>query len=81
MWALAAAAALTYGLIRAAAAEPARRESRKLNRLRRLLAVPPERLTLDQAEDGASLARVAKNEKAETAFKTQISRLKKMRRK
>jgi hypothetical protein len=81
MWAFAAAAALTYGLFRAAAAEPARKARRKHSRLQTLLSVPSERLTLDQAEDGASLARFAGDTGAEISFRNQISRLRKQRRK
>jgi hypothetical protein len=58
MWAVVAAIVLTYGLVRAAAAEPDRREGwqkRKLTSLARLLDLG--HLTPDQAADGEVLAR------------------------
>jgi hypothetical protein len=57
MWVLLAAAALTYGLVRVAVAEPAHKQARKIAKLERLCAVPSSKLTLSQADDGAAIAR------------------------
>lgn len=80
MWALAAAAALTYGLLRAAAAEPARRRRTLERRLAALTAQAPESLTLDDAEDGLVLGRRLGNRTREAAFRGRVAALKQQRR-
>jgi len=80
MWGIAAAAALTYGLIRAALAEPARRRWMLERRLEHLRRVSPEGLSVDQAEDGAVIARRLGHKELEAYFKDRVSILKKQRR-
>lgn len=75
MWAYLAAAALTYGLARAAAAEPAHKKARELGRLERLCAVPRSRMTLAEAEDGAALARRLGREDLAGTFEQDVRRL------
>ena len=57
MWGVVVAAVITYGLVRAAAAEPARKKTREAGKLVQLCAIPRVLLTLSQAQDGAALAR------------------------
>lgn len=77
MWALAAAAALTYGLLRAAVAEPRRRLHASERRLAHLAAKDPSRLTLDEAEDGLVIARRVGKKALVTMFADKVSVLKK----
>jgi len=80
MWAVLAAIALTYGLVRAAAAEPDRKErwrEARLDRLRAALAAG--RVTLDQAEDGAVLAKRFRQPDVEMKFRAAAAALKKKR--
>jgi hypothetical protein len=77
MWVLLTAAALTYGLVRAAVAEPAHKRARKLGRLERLCAIPRDRLTLSEAEDGAVLARLLEQGKLARTFEADARRLRK----
>lgn len=79
MWALAAAAALTYGLIRAAAAEPTRKRRSQSRQLSRLSAKNPESLSLDEAEDGLALSRRLGERKLEARFQARVSVLKQHR--
>jgi hypothetical protein len=81
MWGLLAAAALTYGLVRAAVAEPAHKRARKLSQLMRLCAVPRERLTLAQAEDGSVLARHLGRRDLASTFEQDVRKLRKLRKK
>ena len=57
MWGWAIAAVLAYGLVRAAAAEPVRKEERDGDKLVRLAGMPAAQLTAAQAADGIVLAR------------------------
>lgn len=57
MLGFAAALALVYGLVRAGAAEPNRKAWWRRQRLAYLAGIPVEKLTRDQAADGAVLAR------------------------
>jgi hypothetical protein len=80
MWALVAAIALTYGLVRAAAAEPDRREGwqrRKLAGLARSL--DRGHLTPDQAADGEVLARRFQEAGLAKKFRAAAGRLKQKR--
>ncbi len=76
MWGL-LAAALTYGLVRAAVAEPAHRRARKLGRLERLCAIPRSLLTLENAEDGAVLARQLGHSDLARSFESDARKLRK----
>lgn len=77
MWAYLAATALTYGLIRAAAAEPAHRRARQLGQLERLCAIPRARLTLAQAEDGSVLAKRLGHQDLSRSFAADVRKLRK----
>jgi hypothetical protein len=77
MWVLLASAALTYGLVRAAVAEPAHKKARKLSQLKRLCSVPRVRLTLSQAADGAVLARRLGRDDLASTFEQDVSKLRK----
>jgi hypothetical protein len=79
MWGLAAAAVLTYGLIRAAVAEPSRKAAFRAAKLRRLLRKPANRLTLDEAADGVVLARAAGLSKQTRIFESRVSELKRQK--
>ncbi len=68
MWGILAAAVLAYGLVRAAVAEPARKKWWERQRLAYLAGIPLEKLTPDQAADGAVLARRAGNRELERRF-------------
>jgi len=77
---LAVAAVLTYGLIRAAAAEPDRKRRVLEGRLSVLATVRPERLTLAQAEDGAAIARRLGKKELEDRFARRAAAIKSSRR-
>lgn len=77
MWALALAILAAGGLVRAAATRIERRERGEVRRLGRLASAPT--LTLDQAEDGAVLARKLKKADLETKFKKAAASLKQHR--
>ncbi len=79
MWAIATAAALTYGLIRAAVAEPARKRRSLERRLEGLSSRDPASLTLDEAEDGLALGRRLGKRTHEAAFRGRVSVLKQQR--
>jgi hypothetical protein len=57
MWGILAALAITYGLVKAAAAEPIRKIWWRRQRLAYLTGIPKTKLTRDQAADGATLSR------------------------
>jgi hypothetical protein len=80
MWALAAAVALTYGLLRAAAAEPRRRLLASKRKLAQISAKDPARLSLDESEDGLALSRRLGKKDLETKFADKVSVLKQQRR-
>jgi hypothetical protein len=79
MWGLVAAAALTYGLIKAAVAEPARKAAFRAAKLRRLLQTPTNRLTIDAAADGVVLARAAGLDGPKKSFESRVSELKRQK--
>lgn len=79
MWALAAAAALTYGLLRAAVAEPTRKRRALERRLTTLANNLPGQLSLDQSEDGVFLARRLGRKDLEQQFRLRVSVLKQHR--
>jgi hypothetical protein len=77
MWGIVLALALVGGLVRAAATRPERRDARDEARLRRLrAALKRGRLGLDDAEDGAVLARRAGNAPLEQLFRTRAASIK-----
>jgi len=78
MWAL-AAAALTYGLLRAAVAEPARKRRSLARRLSGLAARSPSSLSLDEAEDGLVISRRLGQKDLEARFRDRVSVLKQHR--
>jgi len=69
MWGLVLAAALTFGLIRAAAARPDRKENREQRRLIFLAGKSQQDLTLDEASDGVVLSRKFKQPALEKHFR------------
>ena len=80
MWGIAAAIALAYGLIRAAAASPDRKIERRRRKLGYLKAeLSAGQLTLDQAEDGIVLARAFQDAEFEQKFRKATASLKRSR--
>jgi hypothetical protein len=80
MWGLVLALALVGGIVRAAATRPSRREASDEARLRGLLAVLKRgRLGLDDAEDGAVLARRAGRNNLERLFRERAESIKRPR--
>ena len=80
MWGLVVAAALTLGLVRAAVAKSAHRKSAEERRLAYLSAMLEiGRVSLDECEDGAVLARKFGNMDLEKKFRKTAATLKKGR--
>jgi len=73
MWGIAIAAAIGYGLVRAAMARPAVREELARGRLAEL-AARIDRLGPDEAADGVVLARKFGERGLEAKFKAQVSK-------
>lgn len=81
MWALLLAFGISGGLVKLAwgqAVEPTITPAWRKEKLARLAAIKRDKLTLDQAEDGAVLARHFGSPKLETEFKKTASKLKKI---
>lgn len=78
MWAVVVALGVAYGLVRLAAAKPEIRRKLRESRLayltRKMLG--GDHLTRDEAEDGAYLAREAKDRTLERKFKEAVSKTK-----
>jgi len=80
MWGLVVAAALTFGLVRAAASKSYRKKSAEERRLAYLEArLRLGSITLDECEDGAVLARKFGNMDLEKKFRKTATTLKKRR--
>jgi len=78
VWGLVLSLALVVGLVETAASRPARRRRADEARLRQLRRQLEEgRIDINQAEDGAVLARRAGNSALEQSFKKRIASLKK----
>lgn len=82
MWALLLAFCISGGLVKVAwsqTVEPTLKPAWRKERLARLASIKRDKLTLDQAEDGAVLARQFGARKLETEFKEIVTRLKSAR--